>query len=193
MPRTEVFDREVVLEKAKDVFWLKGYNGTSMQDLVDATGLNRSSIYNSFGSKMELYKGVLHHYQKESGELFCQASSKADGPLDNIRMIFLELLSGILQDTEGKGCLAINCTTEMANRDANLEHWVARNREGVVEHFRELIEAGQKADEINKNKDSEELAQYLVTAFQGLRVTGTSMKDKKKLLTIIDNTLSVLH
>ena len=65
MARTEVFNREDVLQRAKNIFWLKGYNGTSMQDLVDATGLNRSSIYNSFGSKMELYEKTLLKYQEE--------------------------------------------------------------------------------------------------------------------------------
>ena len=66
MPRTEDFNREEVLGKAKGHLWLKGFNGTSMQDLVDVTGLNRSSIYNSFGSKMELYLQSLKKYQGDN-------------------------------------------------------------------------------------------------------------------------------
>ena len=70
MPRVEIFNRDEVLEKAVRLFHNKGYNATSMQDLVDATGLNRSSIYNSFGSKKELYQQSLRAY-KEQANKYC--------------------------------------------------------------------------------------------------------------------------
>lgn len=193
MPRTEVFDRMDVLEKAKQVFWHKGYNGTSMQDLVDATGLNRSSIYNSFGSKMEMYQDVLKHYMKYGDEIFGAAAEKAEGPLNTIRLIFGELLSSILRDTEGNGCLAINCTTEMASHDAKLAGLVTHNREQVVQIFKELVEKGQEAGEINTQRKSSDLAQFLVTAFLGLRISGATLKDKKVLQRIVDNTLHAIE
>ena len=65
MARPTDFDRNTVIQKAQEVFWTKGYNGTSMQDLVDATQLNRSSIYNSFGSKHDLFQETLKDYAKD--------------------------------------------------------------------------------------------------------------------------------
>ena len=193
MPRPEVFDRVHVLDSAKQVFWLKGYNGTSMQDLVDATGLNRSSIYNSFGSKMELYQEVLAHYQKESDVLFQMAKEGSQGSLSEIRKIFEIQVEGILQDTDRKGCMTMNCGMEMGNQEKDLGKWVAANQEQLTDYFRGLIEAGQQAGEIAADRSSADLANYLVVAFQGMRITGTSLQDRKALRQIIKNIIFTLQ
>ena len=66
MPKVETFNKEFVLKQATEVFHTKSYSLTSMQDLVDATGLNRSSIYNTFGSKLDLYMDCLRSYQSKA-------------------------------------------------------------------------------------------------------------------------------
>ena len=98
MPRSEDFDRSQVLQNAKEVFWVKGYNGTSMQDLVDATGLNRSSIYNSFGNKMELFQQTLKQYQDESAQLFDNACAQNKNAIETIGLTFLYSLKNIKED-----------------------------------------------------------------------------------------------
>ena len=192
MPRTEDFNRDQVLDKAQDVFWKKGFNGTSMQDLVDSTGLNRSSIYNSFGSKMELYQLTLKRYQNESKGLFEKAKERSDNPLETIGRVFVFLVQDILKDTEGKGCMLINCGTEMGNQNVQLEQWLDGNRESMLDAFKELVEEGQKKGLIRRDKDSEDLGHYLISSFQGLRVSGMQVKDKNVLKGIITNTLSIL-
>ena len=77
MPRAVEFDNAKVLESAMDLFWKKGYHATSMQDLTEATGLNRSSLYNTFGCKMQLYRTALTQYQKQNGSVFQKALIKA--------------------------------------------------------------------------------------------------------------------
>ena len=108
MPRSEEFNREHAVRQAMNVFWEKGYNGTSMQDLVDATGLNRSSIYNSFVSKHELYKTTLEFYQKESGGLFHKALLNAKNPLGAIRLVFESFLPEILSEGGDRGLSLIH-------------------------------------------------------------------------------------
>ena len=87
MAKPESFDRVDIIEKVTKVFWTKGYNGTSMQDIVDATGLNRSSIYNSFGDKHSLYLDTLKHYKKQAHK-HSISNIINKSPKDAIRNIF---------------------------------------------------------------------------------------------------------
>lgn len=192
MPRTEVFDREEVLEKAKNIFWFKGYNGTSMQDLVDATGLNRSSIYNSFGNKMELYLQTLKKYQGDISDLFDKANKQERNAIETIGLIFLYVLEAILEDTEEKGCMLINCHTEMGNQDNQLHELLEADQERLLGIFQNLVSQGQAEGSILTGEKSELLAYYLVNAFQGFRISGMNIKDTVILKSIIQNILKTI-
>jgi TetR/AcrR family transcriptional repressor of nem operon len=192
MPRTEDFNRDQVLDKAKNAFWLKGYNGTSMQDLVDATGLNRSSIYNSFGSKMELFQESLKQYQNESSAIFDKAKQQERTAIETIGLIFVYTLEHILSDQERKGCMLINCHTEMGNQDEQLEDLFSANRDRLVATFEDLVKQGQADGSIRNTEKSNLLAHYLVNAFQGFRITGMNTTDPRVLKSIIQNILKTI-
>lgn len=192
MPRTEDFNRDEVLHKAQHAFWLKGFNGTSMQDLVDATGLNRSSIYNSFGSKMELYRESLKKYQKESSGLFEKAASKDRSALETIGLLFLYTLDDMQKDKEGKGCMLINCATEMSNQDVELRKLLQANQTSMVSHFEELVIRGQEEGSIRRDEKSSALAHYLTSSFQGFRITGMNTSETAVLKSIIQNILKTI-
>ena len=192
MQRTEEFNKEEVLKQAMNVFWEKGYNGTSMQDLVDATGLNRSSIYNSFGSKLELYQNTLSRYQKETGGMFQRALLKASNPLEAIRLIFEGFLPQILEDAKGKGCFSMNCKAEMVNNDKDIKKWLLDTQEHTLSTFQGLIRDGQEQGVINKNQDGKSYAYFIFNAFQGFRMTGILVKDRLVLQQLIDNTIHIL-
>ncbi|NHF60388.1 TetR/AcrR family transcriptional regulator [Flavobacteriaceae bacterium TP-CH-4] len=192
MPRIEEFDRESVLKNAMNVFWEKGYNGTSMQDLVDATGLNRSSLYNSFGSKLELYQDTLKHYQKETGGMFQKALVKAKNPLEAIRLIFESFLPEIISDEKSKGCYSMNCKAEMGNQDKNIRQWLLNTQEQSLQLFQNLIKSGQEQGIINKRLDCRTYAYYVFNTFQGFRMTGILVKDRTVLKGIIEQTIDLL-
>jgi TetR/AcrR family transcriptional repressor of nem operon len=193
MSRLEEFNREYAVRQAMDVFWEKGYNGTSMQDLVDATGLNRSSIYNSFGSKIKLYRTTLQFYQKESGGLFQKALLNAKDPLEAIRLIFESFLPQMLSKEGDRGCYAMNCKSEMSNRDGDVRKWLLATQENTLNIFTELIKEGQEQEVINTKEDSTTYAYFIFNAFQGFRMTGILVKDRKVLETIIKNTIKVIE
>ncbi|MCH9661341.1 MAG: TetR/AcrR family transcriptional regulator [Bacteroidetes bacterium] len=192
MPRTEEFNRTNVLDKAILVFWKKGYNGTSMQDLVDATGLNRSSIYNSFGSKMALYHESLKKYQGDSGALFERVNEQHRNALERIGLLFIYVMEDIVGDSEKKGCMLINCFTEMGNQDGQLRDLLEGNQDRLIGIFDDLVQKGQMDGSIRNNEESQLLAHYLVNAFQGFRITGLSVQDPKTLKSIIQNILKTL-
>lgn len=193
MPRLEEFNREYAVRQAMDVFWKKGFNGTSMQDLVEATGLNRSSIYNSFGSKLKLYKTTLQFYQKESGGLFQKALINAKNPLEAIRLIFESFLPQMLSKEGDRGCYAMNCKSEMGNQEGDIRKWLLANQENTLDIFSELIKVGQEQEVINTKEDSTTYAYFIFNAFQGFRMTGILVKDRKVLETIIKNTIDVIE
>ncbi|QLG45094.1 TetR/AcrR family transcriptional regulator [Costertonia aggregata] len=193
MPRFEEFDKQTVLKKAMNVFWEKGYNGTSMQDLVEATGLNRSSIYNSFGSKLELYQGTLSYYQKESGGMFQRALLKAQNPLDAIRYVFEGFLPEILGDEKAKGCFSMNCKAEMGNQNKDIRKWLLNTQEHTLTVFQDLISDGQEQGVINKKQDAKSYAYFVFNAFQGFRMTGILIKNESVLQNIINNTIQVIQ
>lgn len=192
MPRLEEFNRESVLKQAMNVFWEKGYNGTSMQDLVDATGLNRSSIYNSFGSKLQLYQVTLCHYQKDTGRLFRSALLSATNSLEAIRLIFEGFLPEIMGDSKAKGCFSMNCKAEMGNQDENIKKWLLDTQEQTLSTFQGLIKDGQEQGIINRNQDCRTYAYVVFNSFQGFRMTGILVKDRVVLQQIIDSTIQML-
>lgn len=193
MPRAEVFDRKEVLEQAKNIFWLKGYNATSMQDLVDATGLNRSSIYNSFGNKMDLFQLTLKKYQKEGSGFFEVLINSNLNGLQSISSVFETTLDMMINDSERKGCMFINCHTEMGNQDIQLNNITAKNQELLVSHFNTMVKKGQADGSIKTNQKSSELANYLASSFQGFRIMGMNTTNKKLLAGIIENILTTIE
>ncbi|MGB5980777.1 MAG: TetR/AcrR family transcriptional regulator [Nonlabens sp.] len=190
MPRVETFNRDLVLQNIMQVFWKKGYNGTSMQDLVNASNLNRSSLYNSFGDKMQLYKLALTTYMEGTGLQFEEVLNKSHNALETIRNIFYSFLPEIA--TDSRGCMGMNCKAEMAS-DSNIKVWLENTQEQTLTLFQKLVKDGQNQGVINKNQDCRTYAWHVFNAFQGFRMTGILEKDEKVLKSIIHNSLKILE
>ncbi|WP_299113400.1 TetR/AcrR family transcriptional regulator [uncultured Winogradskyella sp.] len=192
MPKTEIFNRENVLKQATEVFHTKGYNATSMQDLVDVTGLNRSSIYNSFESKHNLYLECLKLYENKYQRIISKVLLASNSPINAIKSLFNMYLKETLSDTKTKGCLIVNCKSEMANQNMAIQNFLLNNQKGTIELLEDLIEKGQKGESINKSKSKQEYALYLFSSMQGFRMTGILVNDKDQLQGLINTTLQNL-
>jgi len=191
MPKVETFDKPEVIGKALAVFQDKGYNLTSMQDLVDATGLNRSSIYNSFGSKLDLYKECLRSYKQQSKDVLSEITSNNNCAISRLESIFN---LGVSSDKEylEKGCLFNSCTSEMANQEVSVKNFLLNNKEDMLQLFETIVDDGQQKNLINSNQSSKAYSQYLLNSFQGLRISGVLMNNEQELKNIVNTTLSVL-
>jgi TetR/AcrR family transcriptional repressor of nem operon len=192
MPKTKQFDETEVLVKARQVFCGKGYNGTSMDDLVQATGLSRSSIYDTFGDKHGLFLKSLDLYrcsQQKDMENFC---AKADTPKKKIRAIFDYYIKDILADKDQHGCLLINVSLELGSTDKEVAEMFQSNMGGVEQLFASLIKEGQASGEITKKYTPKALGRLLFNSMTGLRVTGMNRPDAEALREIVKLTLSIL-
>jgi TetR/AcrR family transcriptional repressor of nem operon len=191
MPKSILFDREEVIKKVTELFWEKGYNGTSMQDLVEVTGLNRSSIYNTFGDKFTLFSESLEYYRNFQNTLISNAQSNSKSPKAAIELLF----NGVweqMNSTPEKGCYLSNCTTELSNTDPRIFTFLSENKEAVVANFKSLITSAQELGEISKSKNSETLANYLFSSLQGLRVTSMVDRDQQHIKGITEQILHSL-
>jgi len=192
MPKTKQFDETEVLKKAKEVFCEKGYNGTSMDDLVQATGLSRSSIYGTFGDKHGLFLKSLNQYRcNQQGDLM-QLFSKTDDPKKKIRSIFDYTIKDILADKDRKGCLLINVSMELAAVDKEVADIACANMEEMEQLFYAWVKEGQAKGEITKKFSPKALARHLYSSLMGLRVSGRNRPDADALREIVKITLSIL-
>ncbi|WP_334057782.1 TetR/AcrR family transcriptional regulator [Polaribacter sp. P097] len=192
MPKVENFNKEEIIIKALEVFHSKGYNLASMQDLVDATGLNRSSIYNSFGSKLELYKLCLAAYKRNSRIAVNDCLEKSNCVLENIKAIFSLAISENEEELK-KGCLFNSCASEMANQEASVKPILLNNNLQMQELFTSLVQKGQDNGLFNTKRTAGEYGLYLLSSFQGIRISGIILNDKKDLETIIQTAVSILE
>lgn len=188
MPKSVTFDRTQVMENVMELFWKKGYNGTSMQDLVDVTGLNRSSFYNSFGDKFSLFREALNTYQDQQSEFLEEFFTQAKTP----KQAIISLFKGVSDDIRAgnqKGCMITSCTSELSGENPQVHDMLTENKDKMVEAFSILIKKAQEIGEIDGQKNPETLALYLFSSMQGLRVT--SMLEPN-LEAVTEEILSVL-
>lgn len=169
MPRPKSFDVDDVLDRAVDLFWVKGYAATSMEDLVNHLGINRGSLYATFGSKQELYELALERYLTSGQHRFAE---KITDPAIPLREALRALLTSSARKTDHRGCLLVNTTME---RNATDERSLHRTSKGFDELRVILIAAFEsRRNELANGLTPEQAADLVLVATQGLRVVGAT-------------------
>ncbi|MGQ7945762.1 TetR/AcrR family transcriptional regulator [Flavobacterium sp. WC2509] len=193
MSRTKQFKEEEILDKAISLFWDKGFNGASAQDLVDNLGISRSSIYDTFSDKRTLFIKALQQYRKKTGDGLKEVLANSKDAKATIRAIFEQTILETLQASENKGCFMVNTTTELAIHDNEIAKIVNDNRNEIQNFFFEAIQNAQEIGAISKDKDALALSRFIFNSYSGIRVSARSSgMDKATLDDIVKVTLSVL-
>lgn len=192
MPRVKRFNPDEVLEKAMNVFWEKGYHATSMQDLVDNLGINRASIYDTYGSKSELFEQTLKKYQKENAKRIADFLYQYINVREGLYYLFEMVVNESCQQNPSKGCLIINTISELANSDEQLSKRMCLNKEEFEQIYFNYLQYGVNQGQISPYKDIKAIASYLYTLQGGLKVISKVQKNREELLKIISTGLSVL-
>jgi len=192
MARTKDFDEDEVLKKAMNLFWHKGYNGTSMQDLVDGLGISRSSMYDTFGDKHTLFIRSLENYKQMATAELKAVVDNAPTAKAAIRRMFELTVAELLSDNQHKGCFLVNAGVEMAPHDTEVNKMLCDNDRQLEKYFNEAIRKGQDSGEISNEQSSHALAQFILNSIKGMRVTAKSAADKKVFRDIVEVTMKVL-
>lgn len=192
MARTKDFDENEVLNKAICLFWHKGYNGTSMQDLVDGLGISRSSLYDTYGDKHTLYLKALESYEQSAGNELNRILSGPKSAKETLKELMEWVVYNLVNDKDHKGCFIVNAKIETAATDQDVYKVVCRSEQQVIDAFYKTIKAGQDKGEIANKQDAHTLANFMVNTVNGMRVTAKSTTDKSFFDDIISTTLRVL-
>ncbi|MEI6408339.1 MAG: TetR/AcrR family transcriptional regulator [Bacteroidota bacterium] len=192
MARTKEFDTHDVLDKAVHLFWCKGYNGASMQEVVDELDLSRSSIYDTFGDKHQLYIEALKKYRRDMTGLVVETLRASADAKAGIKAIFDSNIHACLNDHANKGCFMVNSAVELGPHDPEIAALVKQNMHDMEAAFAETIERGQAAGQIASTHDAKALARFLFNNITGMWVASKSGIDKQGLEDIMHIALSVI-
>lgn len=190
--RPREFDDAAVIDAAMDVFWTHGYEGTSAQALVECTGLGRGSLYNAFGSKLNLYHEALERYQTLG--LQTQADIlNTPGPVkDRLRALMQWGIDEDLDPEKQRGCMTLFAVLERGAKDPKvrqISHAYLTRIEQVIVH---LIAVGQHSGELSAERSPLLVARTFLSSYYGLRALGRTISDRAFLEDIVEGTLAQL-
>jgi TetR/AcrR family transcriptional repressor of nem operon len=192
MARKREFDADEALEKALEVFHRQGFAATSMQDLVDAMGIGRGSLYEAFGSKEELFARALRRYAERSldGMLTCLLAQ--DDPVRGIGDLLHKIVDTHATNRERSGCMVVNTIVELAPQDpafADIFRSVWSRLESALET---ALARAQAQGRIPPDRSPRALARFLAGTIQGLAVRGKYDPDRQGLTDVADTALAAL-
>ncbi len=192
MPWDKQFSVDDALTRAMNAFWARGYEATSMRDLVESMGINRGSIYGTFGGKRALFIEALRHYDAQYRERWLAAIAASHGPREAILAAFEGAVEVAVKGGNRDGCFLVNTALELSPHDTEIAGIVADGLRETEGFFRRRVEAGRQAGELSPDVDPETTAHTLLGLFIGLRVLARSRPEAPLLRSIADQAAALL-
>ncbi|MBO0935184.1 TetR/AcrR family transcriptional regulator [Fibrella sp. HMF5335] len=192
MARPKAFAEQDALQAAMETFWRKGYHQTSMQDLVDAMGINRASLYDTFVDKHTLYKQALERYRDLNCAEMAESIAGADTGKAKLRAIFDRLIQETLDDGDHKGCFMTNATLEMLPHYADIVTIVCGNFERMEAMLRTIVGEGIRSGEFRADLSLDDILPFLISQLAGLRILAKTSTSASLLNRVVDMALRVL-
>lgn len=193
MVRTRSFDPSAALETAVSLFASKGYSQTSMEELVQATGVSRYGLYGTFGSKRELFEQALDRYADRMGKQSFLRLLEPEASLEHIRQIFRDRVADLCDSEERRGCLFIHTAMGLAPQDQDLQDVLQRFMQRIAKLFAIGIESAKARGEVRKDVNAQAAGEYLTSQMFGLAVLGRTGFTRDALLRVVDATLATLQ
>ncbi|MEU6505046.1 TetR family transcriptional regulator [Streptomyces sp. NPDC046942] len=193
MARTKEFDPDAALQAALELFWRRGYEATSMADLVEHLGIGRASLYATFGNKHELYVRALDRYGQIQNPLLTQELSQPGPVLPAVRAVVRRFAAeATAEPTREQGCLVTNTAVELAPHDPAAARRVAHSWDHMETLLHSALTRAQAQGELPENRDPLTLARMLLVLLQGLRVAGKASTDPARVRDAAEQALALL-
>jgi TetR/AcrR family transcriptional regulator, transcriptional repressor for nem operon len=167
MPRPKEFIPDEALEKAMQVFWHKGYEATSMEDLLSAMNLNRGSLYDTFGDKRQLFLKVVDRYCTTFVGAKFSLLDQPGPALPTLRHFILGMIEGALADPQRRGCLIANTVMELSPHEKEIAGTLRQVLTRAEDTFFRVLARAKQQGELHHDKDPRTLARFLTTMMQG--------------------------
>ncbi|MEU6564035.1 TetR/AcrR family transcriptional regulator [Nocardia nova] len=192
MGRPRNFDTDAVVDRAMDAFWTHGYANTSPAQLAEATGIGKGSLYNTFGSKRELFERALDRYDRMGAELAAEFMDRPGTTRECIGAFLYFLVDSDLAHPTRRGCLAVNTVSEFSGADAEITRAVRTMQEHTMAAMAARIDQGRRDGDVASDTDPRAAAEFLMTTIAGLRVMAKT-SEATTLHRIIDTALTTLR
>ena len=192
MARSKEFDRDEALQKAMEVFWARGYEAASIQDLVSHMGINRQSLYDTFGDKHALYLQALDRYREVEGRKMFELLERPGSVKRALRQLFQAVIEGASCAGQRRGCFMGNAMSELAGRCKETAAKTCSNMASAEQALHRALLRGQREGEIRAGRDLRAVARFLYSSLQGLQLMAKATRDRKMLEDVVKVTLSVL-
>lgn len=188
--RPREFDEATALQAAMEVFWKKGYEATSCDDLLSAMGINAGSMYAAFGDKQSLYEKALDLYCNNQ---FCQVTDMLENgpgtPLERIRGLF-QMMAKHVAEPGCKGCFIGNTLLEFDEDSTGIIEMASNAMKLFQETIEKTLAAAKQDGELSKSAQPAALAAFLANTAQGLNVMSKAGTDKKTMQAIVQTALN---
>ncbi len=193
MARTKEFDPDAALQAALELFWRRGYEATSMADLVEHLGIGRASIYATFGNKHELYLKALDRYAASHNPRLLGELSQPGPALPAVRAVLRRFATEAASDEKRlTGCFVTNTAAELAPHDDSAARRVEVNWEHLETLLHSALVRARTQGELPEDRDPRALARMLLVLMQGLRVVGKASSDPARVRDAAEQALALL-
>jgi TetR/AcrR family transcriptional repressor of nem operon len=193
MARPREFDPEQALQAALELFWQRGYEATSLADLVEHLGIGRASIYATFGSKHELYLKALDRYLRNRDPDPIALLSQPGPALPAIRALFEQYTEETICDQQRRGCMVVNAAVERLPYDPQVARRVESSWDAIEVALTSALTRARAQGELAGERDPRALARFLLVVLQGLRVLGKGHPEPDRLRDATRQALSILN
>ena len=191
--RNRAFEKEDALLQAMEVFWRKGYSGTSVSDLTTAMGINKPSLYAAFGNKEALFVSAISRYAKEHGIPHFEKLLMPDQSLNQRLTAYLNSIAGMLTDEKlPGGCFVASSTCEAGSSclPQQAVDSILQINQASIQGFTDFFENEKSKGSLSPDKSPEWLADYLLTLQFGLAVMARNGAKMDRLKQVIQTGLS---
>lgn len=192
-PRRKEFDPAKALDDAMRLFWRQGYESTSVQDLVDGLGINRFSLYDSFGDKRALFLAACERYKELMEEKLKGLEDPEVAGLEAIRRFFRGVVERCGSDQGKAGCLIANTVVEKALSDGELRDLARCHLLRMERAFASALERAKAAGVLPASADCAERARFLTCVLTGLGVVGKMAPERSRAESIVERALKALE
>ena len=194
------FNPDEALQSATTLFWEKGFEGSSTNELMKVMKLSKSSLYQTFGSKQELFNKCINHYGATTMKQINQTFDESKSPKAFIEMIFKSIVVGIVyiitkgvsQNGMPAGCFIINSICELSEGPSEVGKLLTSKTKEFRELLHKAVTSGMEAGEISKDKNSKSISAFLFTNLCGLRVMENLDVNKEDMDSTVEQIMSVL-
>ncbi|MER6271574.1 TetR/AcrR family transcriptional regulator [Streptomyces sp900105755] len=184
MGRPRNFDDKQVLESAREQFWNQGYAATSLQNLTDATGLGKGSLYGAFGDKRQLFLHVLDGYREEQLNGVRAVLTGPGTPFERLTLLVEGVAKGFTEDPQRRGCLLVNSTSELHSNDPDVVSRARTTYQAVEDLLIACVKEAQDDGTVEPGADAQELGRLLLAVMQGIEFLAKTDMDGSALLQI---------